>query len=67
MARSTAVYVATVFGTPIAAFTVKHELIAWLRRTNGGPMGTIVRRLPDGAPAGRARISEMLCIEELLA
>lgn len=32
MARSTYVYVVVVLDTPIAAFTVKHELLSWLNR-----------------------------------
>jgi hypothetical protein len=32
MARSTYCYVVTEYGDPISAFTVKHELVTWLKR-----------------------------------
>lgn len=49
MARSTNVYVVNSwYGSPIAAFTVKHELVTWLRKQP--PIAFILWRVPDGGP-----------------
>lgn len=51
---------------PVAAFTVKRELVAWLRRNERGLLlaDHQVVSLPDG---GYGRAPELWGIEELLA
>lgn len=50
MARSTYVYVVTdATGTPVAAFTVKHELATWLDRN---PRTWWITRVRDGVDPG---------------
>jgi hypothetical protein len=63
MAR--AVYLYVVMGLhplPIAVFTVKHEMVTWLKRQSRGPVR--VYRYKDGA-YGEEVITEM-DVEELL-
>jgi hypothetical protein len=47
MARSNYIYVVNAL-TPVAAFTVKHELLTWLGKQEGLD-GLTVYRLTDGA------------------
>ena len=51
MARSTYVYLVTQYGTPFAAFTVKHELMTWAERTIPPHLFSEYRvhRMPDGS------------------
>jgi hypothetical protein len=45
MARSTYIYLVTKDGSPVAAFTVKHELATWLSRNQGD---YVLYRIGDG-------------------
>lgn len=65
MARSTYVYVVIDVLSPVAGFTVKRELVAWLRRYPHRHHLMTVWRLPDGGP-GDGRRNTPLRIEELL-
>lgn len=65
MARSTHVYVVDVPNGPlVAAFTVKHELISWLRRHRSDVLWCVYRvtRLGDNSEA----VPVVLPIDELL-
>lgn len=69
MARSSYIYVVQptpdydVDSIAIAAFTVKRELMGWLKRKDPGELrGLSVTRLPDG---GHGKVTE-LYIDELL-
>lgn len=54
MARSTCVYAVLTEGwTPLAAFTVKHELVTWLRRQGDAARGLEVWRCGDGLSRGK--------------
>lgn len=72
MARSSYIYVVyptpdyDVDSAPIAAFTVKHELVRWLTRKDPKELENLsVTRLPDG---GRTDPKpSLLDIDELLA
>ncbi|MFC4373286.1 hypothetical protein ACFO5K_04155 [Nocardia halotolerans] len=63
MARSTYIYVVTDGLGVISAFTVKHELVSWLRR-NPAPSHRVTR-VNDGPHSG-TRITD-IDITELLA
>jgi hypothetical protein len=63
MARSQYIYVVTVRGDIVAGFTVKHELVTWLR--NNPAPDHKVTRINDGL-YGERRITEMN-MGELLA
>lgn len=65
MSRSTYVYVVQIGRIVVAAFTVKYELIAYLRGTGMKAHMLTVNRLPDGAPHGRFPVP--LDVKELLA
>lgn len=69
MARSTYIYVVEDKLNPVAAFTVKHELITWLRNNGGQAPGMLRRviRLPDGASALSRRQPTRMDIAELIA
>lgn len=55
MPRSTHIYLVTsLAGSPIAAFTVKHELVSWWRRER--PDACLAWRLRDGGERGATRI-----------
>ena len=64
MARSSYIYVVpNDEGLPFMAFTVKHELVSWLRR-NGHDDIMCVFRLPDGRESDAGRVE--LDPEELM-
>ncbi len=63
MARSTYIYVVTDGRDVVAAFTVKHELVSWLRA--GRAPSLSVTRVNDGAHSGN--FATVLDITELLA
>lgn len=71
MARSTYVYVVEstpdggYYWHPIAAFTVKHELITWLRRRESEHDKLMLTRFPDGDYGHRGPAK--MDIAELLA
>jgi hypothetical protein len=48
MARASYIYLVTddLTDLPLSAFTVKYEMIGWLKRHKHGPV--TVRRIPDG-------------------
>lgn len=48
MARSSYVYVVSDGLGPLAGFTVKHELVTWLRRNQRPTLTLLVHRLVDG-------------------
>ncbi len=62
MARASTIWVVTMAHDVLAAFTVKHELVTWLkqRRTL---MNTFVQRTPDG---GRLA-EEMIPADQFIA
>lgn len=64
MARSTCVYVVlTEGGVPLAGFTVKHELVTWLRRGSENPDDVQIWRCGDGPwqkPPVRLDVAELL-------
>lgn len=62
MARSVYVYVVTNNNAPLACFTVKREMVAWLGTLNILP-GVGVARFRDGRPG----LPEWLDIGKLLA
>ena len=63
MARSSYVYVAqNDEGMPIAGFTVKHELVTYLRKRGADSVGGVVR-LRDGGQGSAAELDP----EELIA
>lgn len=71
MARSTYVYVVLLAGNPYAGFTVKHELVSFLRGKKTWATGVFVDlevwRMPDGGRAGATRGPVVVDIAELLA
>lgn len=52
MARSMYVYVVMYGLSPVAGFTVKHELVRWLKHPHRKPEWYRVVRMRDGAGAG---------------
>ncbi len=66
MARSTYIYVVTDQFGPVAAFTVKHELVTWLRSLRADSAAHHrATRLPDGVHSYTT--PTILDIPELLA
>lgn len=67
MARSSYIYLVKGSGNvgnynPLAAFTVKHELVTWLKKRFPGGVGlngVEGWRMPDGDPGGRPEQTEI--------
>lgn len=64
MARATYIYVVMDGHEPLAAFTVKHELVSWVRRGHLGQI-TGIWRIPDNAFPGRSKENITSEIREL--
>lgn len=64
MARSTYIHVVMFWNEPIAAFTVKHELVTYLHQRNSLDHVT-VWRVHDGLIGGAVLIPSMVPLEDL--
>lgn len=63
MSRAYAIWVVTQDAEPIAGFTVKHEMITWLRRRSD-VAELLIYRVPDGFP-DKSRVEYYRAVEFL--
>lgn len=67
MSRSTYIWVVTrMERSPVAAFTVKHELAAWLERSPGDRSELRITRLRDGRTSSEPVVLDPITLEPAL-